>query len=378
MKVVEVRAFPLSVDMRDRSVAMGVGTQVKLDTVVVRVRTEDGITGYGEAHHGLAPTMVAELVNSSLAPLVVGEDAMAVEHIWEKIYHRQGRTHGPGWALYKAMSGIDIALWDVRGKALNIPVWSLLGGKKRRIRAYAGGASLGYQPPEQLAEEAARYVEQGFTAIKLRLGDTVERDLERVRHVRRVLGESVDIMVDINTKYSYHDLMRAIPGLEDANVFWIEEPFPPDALRDYSLSAQRTRIPLAAGENHFLRYQARQLLESEAVQVIQPDTSKAGGITEVKKIADLAAAYRRPFAGHTSMSGLSYAAMLSLETACMNTLVYEAGVAAFNPFRDALVSRSPVVGSDGCVEAFDGPGLGVEVDESLFEKYPGIPGPCYV
>ena len=378
MKVVSVDAVPLSLDLRDRAVTLGVGTAVKKDAVIVRVRTEDGVVGYGEAHHALAPTVVAELVNTSLAPLVVGEDALAVEHVWEKLYFAQGRTHGPGWAIWKAISGIDIALWDARGKALGLPVWRLLGGAKKRIKAYAGGISLGYQPPESLAEEALGYVERGFRAVKLRLGDTIERDVARVAHVRKVLGDGVDIMVDVNTKYSYQQMLQLAPRLEESNVYWIEEPFPPDALRDYALLAPRTRIPLAAGENHFLRYQARQLLESDAAQILQPDPSKAGGVTETKKIADLAAAFRRPFAPHTSMSGINMAVCISLLTVAPNALVYEADLSALNPFRDELVHPIPQVGEDGCVEAFDGPGLGVEVDESLFARYPGIPGPCYV
>ena len=226
MRVVSVEAVPLSLDLRDRAVTLGVGTAIKKDTIIVRVRTEDGIVGYGEAHHALAPTVVAELVNTSLAPLVIGEDALAVEHVWEKLYFAQGRTHGPGWAIYKAISGIDIALWDARGKALGMPVWRLLGGKKRKLRAYAGGISLNYQAPESLAEEAQGYVAQGFTALKLRLGDSLERDLERVRHVRQALGDGVDVMVDVNTRYTYPDFLRAMPTFEECGLFWVEEPFP--------------------------------------------------------------------------------------------------------------------------------------------------------
>ncbi len=377
MKIRDVSAVALSYDFGGRSITLGVGKAVKRDVVVVRVRTDDGIVGYGESHHALAPQVVADLVNTSLAPLVVGEDPLAVEHLWDKMYFSQGRTHHAGWAMWKAMSGIDIALWDIRGKALGLPLWRLLGGTKKRIRAYAGGISLGYQPPESLAEEAQGYVEQGFTALKLRLGDSVENDLARVRYVRQALGDHVDIMVDVNTKYTYQQMLRLAPGLEECNVYWIEEPFPPDNVRDYALLAPRTRIPLAAGENHFLRYQARQLLETEAVQILQPDVSKAGGVTETKKIADLAAAYRRPFAPHTSMSGINSAATLALLAVCSNALIYEADVARVNPFRDDLVSPKPVVGRDGCIEPYDGPGLGIEVDESLFAKYPGIPGPCY-
>jgi D-galactarolactone cycloisomerase len=188
----------------------------------------------------------------------------------------------------------------------------------------------------------------------------------------------VETVQRVNTRYTYQDTLRLTPGLEECGVYWIEEPFPPDAVRDYALLSPRTRIPLAAGENHFLRYQARQLLEADAVQILQPDASKAGGITEVKKIADLAAAYRRAFAPHTSMSGINSAATLHLLSACSNSLVYEADVAPINPFRDDLASPAPKVGSDGCIEPYDAPGLGIEVDESLFSRYPGIPGPCYV
>ena len=378
LEVVEVRAVALSVDLPDRPATLGVGTAVKKDTVVVRVQTADGIVGYGEAHHANAPQVVADLVTTNLGPLVVGQDALAVEHVWELLYQKQGRTHGPGWALYKALSGIDMALWDVRGKALSLPVWRLLGGVRRRLRAYAGGVSLGWQAPESLAEEAQAYVERGFTALKLRCGDRVERDLARVRHVREVVGDGIDLMVDMNTRYTLHDLLRALPGLEECGVYWIEEPFPPDAIRDYALAASRTRIPLAAGENHFLRYAARQLLEAEAVYILQPDASKAGGITETKKIADLAAAFRRPFAPHTSMSGLNAAATLALLSACPNALIYEADVAPRNPFRDELTSPVGEVGSDGCVEPPHGPGLGIDVDETIFSRYPVIPGPCYV
>jgi D-galactarolactone cycloisomerase len=378
LKIAEVKATALSYDLSGKTVTLGTGTAIKRDVVVVRIRTEDGLVGYGEAHHALAPIAAAELVNDNLAPLLQGQDAMAVEHLWQQMYFRQGRTHGPGWAIYKAISGVDIALWDIRGKALGMPLWRLLGGTKKRLRAYAGGISLNYQPPESLAEEALGYVERGFRAVKLRLGDTVADDLERVRHVRSALGSDVDILVDVNTRHTYENMLRLTPGLEECGVYWIEEPFPPDAVEDYARLATRTRIPLAAGENHFLRYDARQLLERDAVQILQPDVSKAGGITEVKKIGDLAAAYRRPLAPHTSMSGINSAATLHLLSVCSNALIYEADVAPVNPFRDDLVSPAPIVGSDGCIEPYDGPGLGIEIDESLFDRYPGIPGPCYV
>ncbi|HWP87265.1 MAG TPA: mandelate racemase/muconate lactonizing enzyme family protein, partial [Burkholderiales bacterium] len=146
MKIAEVKAFALSFKL-ENAPRRGTGQPIKKDMVVVRVRTTDGITGYGESHHALAPTVVADIVNHNLAPIVVGANALEVEDIWQKVYTKQAQTHGPGWSLYKALSGVDIALWDVRGKALGQPVYRLLGGSRKKIRAYAGGVCLGFQPP---------------------------------------------------------------------------------------------------------------------------------------------------------------------------------------------------------------------------------------
>ena len=214
----------------------------------------------------------------------------------------------------------------------------------------------------------------GFTALKLRLGDTVENDINRVRAVRGAVDESVDIMVDVNTRYTYIDMERALPALEEIGVYWLEEPFPPDAVEDYAHFNKRTRLPIAAGENHYLRYQARQLLVAGAVDIIQSDPSKCGGITECKKIADMASAFRRPFAPHNSTSGVVGAACVHLLCATSNGLIYEADLSPMNPFRDEVVLGAPIV-VDGFIEPNERPGLGIEVDEALFEKYPGISGP---
>lgn len=375
MKIADVHARALSFPL-ENAPRRGAGQPVKKDMVLVRVTTEDGIVGWGEAHHALAPTIVAELVNQNLAPVVRGADAFAYEDLWQLLYTKQGQTHGPGQAFYKALSGLDMALWDARGKALGQPVYRLLGGSRKKTRVYAGGVCLGFQAPEALLREARGFVDQGYTALKLRLGDSVERDLERVRHVRKGLGDGIDLMVDINTRYTQLDMQRALPGLEECRVFWIEEPFTPDNYHDYALFNARTLVPLAAGENHFTRYQARQLLEAGCVDILQPDPCKCGGITEAKKIADLASAHRRMFAPHVGMSGIDGAACVHLLCAVANPLVYESDCAAYNPFRDELVIGAPKV-VDGWIEPSDAPGLGIEIDEAVIERLPGIPGPCY-
>ena len=166
MKITEVKAFALSFKL-ENAPRRGVGQPVKKDTVIVRVKTEDGIVGYGEAHHALAPTLVADLVNTNLAPIVVGCNAMEVEDIWQRIYLKQGQTHGPGNALYKALSGVDVALWDARGKALKQPVYRLLGGSRKKIRAYAGGVCMGFKPPPALLEEAQSFVDKDRKSTRL-------------------------------------------------------------------------------------------------------------------------------------------------------------------------------------------------------------------
>jgi len=206
------------------------------------------------------------------------------------------------------------------------------------------------------------------------LGESVAKDVARVQAVRRALGSDIDIMADVNTRYTILDLQRALPALEECGLFWLEEPFPPDAVADYAHFNGKASIPIAGGENHYLRFQARQLLETGAVSIIQPDPCKCGGITESKKIADMASAYRRFYAPHISSTMIDGAACVHLLCATPNGLIYEADLSPINPFRDELVAQGPRV-VDGYIDPGDAPGLGITIDETLFDKYPGIAGP---
>jgi L-alanine-DL-glutamate epimerase-like enolase superfamily enzyme len=157
--------------------------------VVVKVATDEGITGWGEAHHGRAHTAVAKLIETTLKQLILGMDALATTVIWEKLYRAQLASHGMGAGACLAISGIDMALWDIRGKALKLPLYRLLGGASKPIPAYAGGVSLGYQPEAELVAEARKSLDQGYKAIKLRLGDSPSRDIARMRAVRKAFGD---------------------------------------------------------------------------------------------------------------------------------------------------------------------------------------------
>ena len=379
MRIVDVKAYPTSFPVPpEASVTLGIGRAVKRDAVVVRVTTDDGLVGYGESHHGRSLGAVAHHVNTTLRQLVLGLDAADVVGVWARIYKMQLGSHGMGAATAIAMSGIDMALWDIRGKATGWPLYRLLGGSARRIPAYAGGVSLGYQPPEALVEEARAHVAAGYRAVKLRVGDTPRRDIERVAAVRKAFGGDVTILVDANTGYSIADARAAMPALDAHGVGWLEEPFPAHDHRSYALAATFGRVPLAAGENHYTRFEFSRLIEDRVITILQPDLSKTGGVTEALRIAALASTWKLTIHPHTSMTGLNMAASIHLLAAVDNAGYFEADVSKANLFRDQLVSTPYVVGADGCVAPLEGPGLGVEVDETFLEGHPVIEGPGYV
>lgn len=379
MKITAITAIPMSFRLPEgKTVTMGIGSTTKRDTIIVRVETSEGITGYGEAHPGRSPGAIVSLIHNTLAPMLIGMKATDCVGVWQRVHRMQLSSHGVGSGASLGLSGIDMALWDIRGKAANMPLYELLGGSKKRIPAYAGGISLGYQPKEPLAEEAQQYISQGYKAIKLRLGDTAHRDIERVRYVRKVVGDEIDILTDANTNYTMNDVRKVLPVLAEIQAGWLEEPFACNDFHSYREAAKITPlVPLAAGENHYGRFEFAQLLEAGAVQVWQPDLSKCGGITEGLRIAALASAYRIPMNTHSSATGINHAATIHFAAALDNAGYFEACVSHFNPLRD-MFGKVFEIGQDGCVEPLDKPGIGIDVDESLFAQYPLIDGPGYV
>jgi L-alanine-DL-glutamate epimerase-like enolase superfamily enzyme len=379
LKITAITAIPLSFRLdQGKTVTMGIGSTTKRDTIIVRVETSEGITGYGEAHPGRSPGAVVSLIHNTLAPMLIGMKATDVIGVWKRVHRMQLSSHGVGSGASLGLSGIDMALWDIRGKAAKMPLYELLGGSKRRLPAYAGGISLGYQPKESLAEEAQEYVARGYKAIKLRLGDNAKADIERVLHVRKVLGDDIDILTDANTAYTLADVRRVLPVLADIKAGWLEEPFACNDFSSYREAAKITSlVPIAAGENHYGRFEFAQLREAGAVQIWQPDLSKCGGITEGLAIAAMASAYRIPMHTHSSATGINHAATIHFMAAIENSGYFEACVSHFNPLRD-MFGTTFEIGADGCVEPLDKPGIGLEIDEALFAKYPLIDGPGYV
>ncbi|HWQ37150.1 MAG TPA: mandelate racemase/muconate lactonizing enzyme family protein [Burkholderiales bacterium] len=380
LRIREVRAYPTSFPVDpDNSVTLGIGRTVKRDAVIVKVTTEDGLIGWGEAHHGRCPGAVAHIINTTLKSLVVGQLADDVTGIWKRMYDKQLASHGMGAGACLGISGIDMALWDLRAKALGIPLYRLLGGSARPIPAYAGGVSLGYQDPTKLVEETRVHVEAGYKAVKLRIGDSVQRDLERVSAVRKAFADSLVILTDANTGYRLADARAAMPGLEANRVGWLEEPFPAHDWRSYREAKGLGRVPLAAGENHYTRFEFDRIIDDGAITILQPDLSKSGGITEGLRIAALAGTWKLPIHPHTSMTALNMAASVHFLCAIDNAGYFEADVSKANLFRDKLVDRPPyAIDGDGCVRPLEAPGIGLEVDEEFLAAHPVIEGPAYV
>ncbi len=380
MKIAAVKAYPVSFPVpENQSVRLGIGRSVKRDAVLVKVTTDQGLVGWGEAHHGRCPGAIAKLIDTTISDLVVGHQATDVNGVWQAVYKMQYASHGLGAGAAMALSGLDMALWDIRCQMTGWPLYRMLGGEKRAAKAYAGGIALGWQPAEQLAQEALGHLAAGYRALKLRVGDSPAKDIERVQAVRAAVGDDIDLLVDANTNYSLAAAKRVLPAFAEASVLWLEEPFPAHDRHAYREIARLGTLSLASGENHYTRFEFDTLLEDACVDFVQPDISKTGGISEVMRIAAMASTRKLTCNPHTSLTCLNMAASLHVLSAVDNPGYFEGDVTSLNPFRDELAGKCPYKLDDmGCVEPPEGVGFGIEINEDFVLAHPLIEGPCYV
>lgn len=380
MRIAKLEAFPISFPVpENKSVRLGIGRSVKRDSVLVRIETDDGIVGWGEAHHGRAPGAIARLIDSTMRELIINHDALDINGVWSKVYKMQISSHGMGAASVLALSGIDLAIWDIRSQVMRQPLYRLLGGAPRKIKAYAGGIALGWQDPNSLAEEALGHIADGYRALKLRVGDTAEKDISRVQAVRKAVGSEIDLLVDANTNYTLQDIRKVMPSFDEAGITWLEEPFPPQDRKAYGLARTLGRVPFAAGENHYTRYEFATLLDDGDVQFIQPDLSKAGGVTESLRIAAMASANKLTINPHTSATAINMGNTIHFLSAIDNPGYFEGDVTSLNPFRDEMMDKAAYqLDKDGYVSPYDGIGIGMKVNLDFIKDHPLIDGPCYI
>lgn len=338
----------------------------------LRVETDEGLVGWGEpiveGRAGTTAAAVAELMDKYVLKL----DASRIEDIWQVLYRCGFYRGGP--ILMSALAGIDQALWDLKGKYFNAPIYMLLGGACReRIRVYRW---VGGDVPEQVAETAKKHVDSGFTALKLNVAgklryietpQMIETIIERFAKIRESVGTSIDLAVDFHGRVSKALAPRIMDALAPYAPFFIEEPVPPDHLGALAHLKNRTSIPIAFGERLYSRWDFKPYLEADVVDVIQPDLSHAGGITECKKIASSAEAYGVTTAFHCPLGPIALAACIQVDATIHNFLIQETSIGMHYNKGCELTSylRNPDIFAlqDGYIMLPKGPGLGIEIDE---------------
>lgn len=331
-------------------------------TSLVLVHTDSGQVGIGAAYSH--PGLVHLIVQEQLAPLLIGEDPTEVESLWQKMY-RITRWYGRKGVAMSAIGAIDTACWDLRGKSLGQPVWALLGGQRATCPAYA--SALLWKEPAALAEEAARLIERGFRRVKMRLGYGGDIDRAAVRAVREAIGPNCDVMCDGSMRYSLDDAESLAKFLAENNVFWFEEPFEPEDIDSYVALRSRVSVPLAAGENEFGLQGFRELIRAGALDIVQPDTSRCGGITEAKRVADLALTAGLRVAPHTWSDAVAVTANAHVVASLPHGITVEVDQTG-NPLIEELLVE-PLVVRDGQLSLSKAPGLGIELNPSTLQRY---------
>lgn len=363
-----VRAIPLTAQMQ-AGTRTSQGDFGAVSIVLVEVRTADGLVGYGECLGRFGARAYAELINTVLAPRLLGQGAFDIRRLWQQM--RAALTGRAGGMLLEAIAGVDIALWDLVGKALGQPVSRLLGGIGRaRVDCYA--SSINWASPDVMEAQALQVVAMGFRAIKVKLGQPVERAIEIATRLRTVVPAHVRLSVDANWAYSLDDAVAVGQALHRLGYWFFEEPLVPEDVAGYAQLRRSVSVPLAAGESDYTVAHASELLRDRLVALIQPDVARAGGISETRDIATLAQAFHVGYAPHVGWSGaVCVAASLQLAAAMPAFVAFECMFIA-NPLRDELATQR--IGAaqdliDGQLAVPDGPGLGIDINWDAVQRY---------
>jgi L-alanine-DL-glutamate epimerase-like enolase superfamily enzyme len=345
------------------------------DALIVRVITDAGVTGIGEvdssplAVKGAIEGPFSHTTACGLRELLIGEDPFATEYLWHKMY--RGNIYGGrrGAGLH-AMSGIDMALWDIKGKALGLPIWRLLGGGfHRRIRVYA--SSLFGETPKETGERARRFRDRGFSAVKFGwdpMGRDEETDIALVREARKGLGEKADLMIDAGLVWDAKTAIQRANSFSEYRIFWLEEPLSPDNYDGYCRLSESTSLRIAAGEEESERHSFIQLMDQGKIDIVQVDLTRCGGFTEAMKIASLAHDRGLPVVNHGFTTYINVAAALHFLNSIPNSFIAEFVVEEGTTLREQ-VTRQKITAVDGYVEPPSRPGLGIDLNEEAIEEY---------
>jgi L-alanine-DL-glutamate epimerase-like enolase superfamily enzyme len=385
MKIAAIRTTALSCRC-DPPYASAAGVQSRRGALLVEIETDDGIIGIGEA--GVGGGVTADVIEKDLAPLLIGEDPLLIEYLWQKMFART-RQYGRRGLVMQAISGIDIALWDIAGKIAKLPVYRLLGACRDRVEAYASGGF--YQEGKSaadLAGEAEGYRARGFRGMKMKVGRNPstqthlrqligqaefcevepEEDLARVAAVRQALGPQAKLMVDANCAWSPAVAIEMGRAMEPYKLYWIEEPVATDDIDGCARVADALATPIAGYETEVGLYGFRQLIDRGAVDIVQPDIAWSGGFSEGRRIAAYAQAHHRMVAPHAFAGAVLLVASLHFAAAIPNGLLLEWDQNP-NALRDELLKEPLRLEPDGTVKLPERPGLGIELDHAALERY---------
>ena len=388
MKIASIKTYSLRAPLGKERFYSSQCAFPQRNSLLVRIETDDGLIGWGEGGQYGPAEPVATCIESVLAPMVLGRSPHEVGCIWEELYALT-RDFGQKGTYVEAISAIDIALWDLKGKALGVPASNLLGGAFRdSISAYATGCYyrgddvLDHDSSlEKLASEAKSYVDSGFKMLKIKIGLlSIEEDIERVAAIRNAIGPNMRMLADSNHAYLAPAAIRMGRALQDYGCLMFEEPVPPEDYDGYRAVRAALDIPVSGGECEFTRWGFRKLIAEGCVDIVQPDVCACGGLSEFQKISSFASAYGVPVMPHVWGSGVALAASLHA-LAAMPLQPYTANPIPFqnepvvefdrnpNPLRDELLKETIALGEDGRVPVPDGPGLGITVDEAALARF---------
>ncbi|MEM7250985.1 MAG: mandelate racemase/muconate lactonizing enzyme family protein [Pseudomonadota bacterium] len=385
MKITAVRAIPMSdpipPENRHRT---DIGTKVKTDAVLILVEANNGLVGMGASLGN--PAVVQAIVEHDLGPELVGEDPIFTERLYEKMYTGSRLTPSLDTGVtqpvdsrrrgvtMEAIAGLDIALWDLKAQHWGVPIYQALGAARDSIRAYASG---GWAPGEEAETELGGYAAKGFTAVKMRVvgrdGFSVENTVRRVKAARRGIGDDVELMIDAHGCLDVSSAITVARAVEGERIAWFEEPISPDDHPGLRRVRDAINMPVATGEREFTRFDFQDLLEHQAMDIAQPDIARAGGFTEIRRIAAMASARGIRVAPHAWGNAVLFAASIHLAMATPNCHILEVSQ-AYMPMLYELFAEDFDI-REGRVYAPDRPGLGFTLRDDAMERFAFRPGP---
>ena len=373
MKITKVETFVLSNQLKE-TFFFSQWAYAERRICIVKITTDEGVCGWGE---GYGPADVIKAGIKLVTPLLIGENPLENETLWYKMY-RKTLDFARRGVLVASISAVDVALWDLKGKALNQPVSVLMGGQHRkRVVPYATGLYFSESDNliEKLVAEAKTYVQQGFKAIKMKVGLSVSQDIEMVKAVRRAIGNDIKLMIDSNHAYSLREATELSRAVEQYNIGWFEEPVSPEYYHQYKELRTKTTIPIAGGECEYLRHGFQTLLENDCVDILQVDICGAGGLSEAKRISTLANTRGIEIVPHVWGTGIAFHAALhfiaNLEPLPGRLHPPEMFIEydrTENDIRESLTTPS-IEMKDGFIDIPQRSGLGIEVDEEVIRHF---------